>query len=187
MERNRRERVAAFLDDRRRAAVGRLHSQVPRCPRGDPALRLCAGPCERASTRGGRVDIRGDRNGGAGGVARGDQEARCREDVQTGPGAAGDDREVRRWRTAPRRPDHSGPGGADCPQAGTGADLLGGPGPCGRWLLAGAERERCDQGGARAAVPALHRRGGRRSVEIRRSTCVAADQAVAQSAGRGVR
>src|SRR6201987_3455400 len=107
-------------------------------------------------------------------------------------------------RAAARHPDDPGPGGANRGQAGAGADLRGGPRSRGPWLSAWAERGRCDQGGARDGLPGLHRCGGRRSVEVlrhdpasgvdavggaagRRPACPAADQAVAQSAGRGTR
>ena len=148
------------------------------------------------------VTLRGDRGGRAGGVARRHQEGPGREDVPARTGATGDDPEARRRRAAARHPDDPGPGGADRRQAGAGADLRGGSRPCGLWLPAGAERDRRDQGGARAALPRLHRCGGRRSVEVlrhdpasrpdavggaahRRPARAAADQAVAQGTGRG--
>ena len=72
----------------------------------------------------------------------------------------------------------------------------------GLWLSAETQRDGRDQGSARAALPRLHRRGGRRSVEVlrhdpasgpaavggaahRRPARAAADQAVAEGAGRG--
>ena len=127
-----------------------------------------------------------------------------REDVQAPAGAEGDDPEARGRRAAARDPDHSGPGGSDRRQAGSGADLRGGPRSQCLWLSSGTGRSRRDQGSAPALVPGLYRRGRCRSVGVLRHdpppgvaafgrpadcrpACAAADQAVAQGSGRGAR
>ena len=125
-----------------------------------------------------------------------------REDVPAPAGATGDDPEAWRRRTSARHPDDSGSGGSDRRQAGAGTDLRGGPrGQC-LWLSARPQRGRRRQGSAPADLPGLHRRGRRRPVEIlrhdpacgphacrgpthRRPARAAADQDVAESAGRG--
>ena len=134
----------------------------------------------------------------AGGPARGTRL----EDVPATAGATGDDPEAGGRRTPARHPDDPGPGGSDRRQAGAGTDLRGGlRGQC-LWLSARTRCGRRDQGSAPAALPGLHGRGRRRFVEIlrhdsalgppqiggpthRRPARAAADQAVAESAGRG--
>jgi hypothetical protein len=125
-------------------------------PRGHSGSRLCAGPCERGRAGRGRNDIRADRGGRVGRMARRPQEGPYCTDLSARTGATDDDSEARRRRATPRHPDDPGPGGADRRQAGAGAHLRGGSRPCGPWLSAGTERDRCDPGGARAALPRLH-------------------------------
>src|SRR6185436_13892352 len=79
-----------------------------------------------------------------------------------------DDPEARRRRTATRDTDDPGPGGADRRETGAGADLRGGPRTYRLWLPTGPQRHRCGQGGAPTVVPGVHRRGGRRPVEVLR-------------------
>jgi hypothetical protein len=86
----------------------------------------------------GRGELRGDRGGGAGGMARRYQEGACCQDVSTGAGATGDHPEARWRRAAAWYSDDPGSGGSDRRQAGCGADLRGGSRPCGLRLPAGA-------------------------------------------------
>jgi hypothetical protein len=172
--------------------------------RGHPEPRLRARLLQRGRAGGGRDHVRDDRGVGSGGVAgRSPGRPRC-EDVQAPAGAAGDDPEARGRREAARDPDHSGPGGSDRRQAGSGADLRGGPRSQCLWLSPGTGRSRRDQGSAPALVPGLYRRGRCRSVGVLRHdpspgadaisrpadcgpACAVADQAVAQGSGRGAR
>ena len=95
------------------------------------------------------------------GLERWMEERTARQDVPTTTGAAGVDPEARWRRAAARYPDDTRPDGANCREAGVGADLRSRSGARSLWLPTEAKRARRDPESAQAALRRLHRCSGR--------------------------
>src|SRR5215472_11067536 len=95
-------------------------------PRGHSRPCLRVGESQPGGTRCGWPHVLGNRDARASGVAGWYQGGTSREDVSATTSATGYDSEAWGRGTTARDTDHSGPGGADCRQAGAGVDLRGG-------------------------------------------------------------
>src|SRR5215831_3219020 len=153
-------------------------------PGGHPRPRLPVGESQWRCTGSGWPDIPGNRVEWVGEMAGWHQGRTTRKDVPAATGATGDDPEAwGRGKTA-RDTDHSGPSGADCRQAGAGADLRSGFRSECLWLSTETERAGRHPESASAFVQRLHRCGRCGSVQVLRYHSTLRTDAVRRKANR---